>query len=63
MQGRDADISVSPIAILDRKLVNKGNKRAGKFLVQWDGRNPKNASWQDAEDIESKFPKLAIRTG
>lgn len=63
MQGR-ADFDMQkPIAVLGRKLVKKGNKAAVQLLVQWEGQNAEDASWQDADDMMQKFPDLTIWQG
>ena len=63
MQGKDADTSLVPVAVLDRKLVKKENRATVMFLVQREGQNLGDASWEDAEDMERKFLNLAIWTG
>jgi len=60
MQDKDAHMTLSPMAVLDRKLVKKGNRAAVSFLVQWEGQAPEDASWHDAEDLEGKFLRLPI---
>ena len=51
LPGRDAEVVVKAVVILDRKMVKRGNKAAVLFLIQWEGQTPKDASWQDADHM------------
>jgi len=37
MHDKDAHLILTPVAMLDRKLVKKGNQAAVSYLVQWEG--------------------------
>ena len=59
LQGRNVEVVVKPVAILDRKIVRRGNKATVQFLIQWEGQTPEDASWQDADHMLQRFPDLA----
>ena len=44
MQGRDAQLPLIPVPVLDRKLIKKGNRVAVSYLVQWEGQAVEDAS-------------------
>lgn len=47
-QTNDAgEIRPKPIAILDRRLIKKGNRSATMVLVQWSNRIPEDATWEE----------------
>jgi len=56
LQDKDAHLTLTPVAILARKLVKKGNRAGVSYLIQWEGQSAEDASWHDAEDLEKKFP-------
>jgi len=62
LQNKDAHLPLRPVAVLDRKLVKRGNHAAVSYLVQWEGQAVKDASWHDADYLEKKFPDLPIWT-
>lgn len=45
-----------PAAILDRRLLKKHNKPEVSLLIHWKGQLPEDATWEDYDDIKSKFP-------
>ena len=49
---------VEPMTVLDRRIVKKKNAAAVQWLVQWWGVSPAKATWEDAEEIERKFPEF-----
>ena len=54
---KEGRMQIMPIAILDRKLMKKGNRAAIAVLVQWSNLYPKNATWEDLEDLQKQFPE------
>ncbi|XP_070664454.1 uncharacterized protein [Malus domestica] len=48
-----------PIAILDRRLVKKGNAAITEVFVQWQNHTPEDATWEPYPDLKSKFPEVA----
>ena len=51
--GSDGQMLVSPVAILDRKVVKRRNQAVAQVLVQWSNSTPKDATWEDATMIRS----------
>ena len=49
-----------PIAILDRKLVKRGNQAATKVLVQWSNLPSEDATWEFLFDIQKRFPDINL---
>ncbi|PNY00055.1 Ty3/gypsy retrotransposon protein [Trifolium pratense] len=47
-----------PIAILDRKMVKRGNRAATKVLVQWKDLPMDKATWEFYYDLLKKFPNF-----
>ena len=62
VQDKDAHLPLLPVAVLDRKLVKKGNRAGVSYLVQWEGQAVEDASWHDANEMERRFPNLSIWT-
>lgn len=47
----ERDMKIEPVAVLDRKLVKKGNKPATMILVQWTNGSTEEATWEYWENI------------
>ena len=46
-----------PARVLDRRLVQRGNKSIAQVLVKW-GRSPESmATWEDQETLKQNFPR------
>nr|XP_027091852.1 uncharacterized protein LOC113712566 [Coffea arabica] len=43
---------VEPVAVLDRRMVKKGNAAAVQWLIHWWGTDPAKATWEEAEGIK-----------
>lgn len=54
----DGQFLVTPINILQRQIMRKGNVAAVKVLVQWSNLPPEDASWEDYDFLKVKFPKF-----
>nr|XP_043613642.1 uncharacterized protein LOC122585583 [Erigeron canadensis] len=52
--------SLQPRSILDRKIEKKGNKAAVKVLIHWEGLPILDASWEFAEEIQTRYPNFAF---
>jgi hypothetical protein len=50
------DVGKLPVAILDRKMVKRGDRAATKVLVQWQGCPTDKATWEFYYDLLKKFP-------
>jgi hypothetical protein len=49
-------VDTVPIAILDRRLVKKGNAAIPQALVQWAGVPATMATWEDLYVVRERFP-------
>jgi hypothetical protein len=45
-------MQIMPLAILDRKLMKKGNGEATAVLVQWSNLYLEDATWEDLSDLQ-----------
>jgi hypothetical protein len=54
---KEGQMQIVPIAILDRKLMKKGNRAVTAVLVQWSNLYPKNTTWEDHGDLQKQFPE------
>lgn len=58
-----SDLSVgtpTPVAILDRRLVKKGNSATQQLLVQWSTLSKECTTWEDYSVLRTRFPDAAI---
>lgn len=46
-----------PETFLDHRIVRKGNATVVQLLTQWTGCAAVNATWEDMEDLQHRFPK------
>ncbi|TQE06457.1 hypothetical protein C1H46_007956 [Malus baccata] len=46
----------SPMAILARRMYKKGAAAGVQLLVHWAGQDKVEATWEDYEDFQSRFP-------
>jgi hypothetical protein len=52
--------SAQPVAILQRRMVQRGNAAATQILIQWSGLPEEYATWEDYEVLRRRFPTAAI---
>ncbi|XP_075076527.1 uncharacterized protein LOC142163167 [Nicotiana tabacum] len=52
----DGQVLTEPVAIVDRRIVKKGNKAATQVLVQWANLSKDEATWEDYTFLTSEFP-------
>nr|CAH67116.1 H0502G05.7 [Oryza sativa] len=45
-----------PLRILDRRLTKRGNSAVAQVLIQWSASVPEDATWEDLDDLRSRFP-------
>ena len=62
LHDRNVQSPLIPMAVLDRKLIKRGNHAAVSYLVQWEGQAVEDASWHDGDYLEKKFPNLPLWT-
>ena len=53
-------LKAEPIAILERKLVKKGNGAVVYFLVHWSNGTVEDATWEWSEEFIKQFPDFSI---
>ena len=53
---KEGRMRIMPVAILDRKLMKRGNGAATAVLVQWSNLFPEDATWEDLSDLQKQFP-------
>ncbi|BBH02927.1 transposable element gene [Prunus dulcis] len=54
----DGIVQDEPLAILERKLVKRGNAAGVDVLVHWKGHTPEDATWEDYHDLQARFPEF-----
>jgi hypothetical protein len=55
------DLLYEPVAILDRKMVKRGNHIVTMGLVQWSNGTLEDATWENFYDIQQQFPHFNPR--
>ncbi|XP_019244393.1 PREDICTED: uncharacterized protein LOC109224260 [Nicotiana attenuata] len=54
----EGPIRIEPLAILDRRMVKKGNRAVTKVLVQWTNLSPEEVTREDYSFLKSQFPNF-----
>ncbi|XP_073268339.1 uncharacterized protein [Populus alba] len=49
---KEGRMRIMPLAILDRKLMKKGNRASTAVLVQWSNLYLEDATWEDLSDLQ-----------
>uniref|UniRef100_A0A151UGY2 Chromo domain-containing protein n=1 Tax=Cajanus cajan TaxID=3821 RepID=A0A151UGY2_CAJCA len=52
----DAQLVLQPAAILQSRVIIKGTKHVQQHLIQWEGLDNTQATWEDHTALESAFP-------
>ncbi|KAK9671837.1 hypothetical protein RND81_12G058000 [Saponaria officinalis] len=60
LQGKSTDCVLQPKAILGRRTVKFQNAAQVQYLVQWDGFEEYEATWESAVEFEAKFPDFDV---
>lgn len=47
---------LQPVAILDRRMVKKGNSSVVQVRVQWSSLSPASATWEDYNVLRLRYP-------
>ncbi|XP_076918814.1 uncharacterized protein LOC143579371 [Bidens hawaiensis] len=58
----DARFRLQPYGVLDRKLVQRGNRAAMKVLIQWKGQTTQEATWEFLDEMKLRFPDFVELT-
>ena len=54
------DRGYEPLAILDRKMVKKGNETEVQVLIHWKDLSPAEATWEFILEIKKRFPMFSL---
>ncbi|WVZ14638.1 hypothetical protein V8G54_012204 [Vigna mungo] len=52
--------TVQPWNILRCRVVTRNHKKVSQVLVQWDISDPKEATWEDVEEVKQVYPMFNI---
>ncbi|XP_076937811.1 uncharacterized protein LOC143605666 [Bidens hawaiensis] len=52
---------LQPRSIVDRRLVRERNRQATQVLVHWQGLPLEDATWEDLNEFELRFPEFNSR--
>ncbi|XP_076946902.1 uncharacterized protein LOC143618677 [Bidens hawaiensis] len=58
----EARFNLHPPAVLDRKLVKRGNKAVMKVLVHWKEQTTHDATWEFLDELKLRFPDFSELT-
>ena len=58
--GSSKDRVFEPLAILDRKMVKRGNRADVRLLIHWKNLSPAEATWEFASEIRRRFPSFSL---
>ena len=58
----EVDNAVQPKAVLEKRIVKVKNAAQVQYLVQWEGLNDYEATWEVAEAFVQKYPNFAVFT-
>ena len=48
--------TLEPVAVLARRMVQRGNRPATQVLVHWTNSFPEDATWECLFDLQQRFP-------
>ena len=51
-------IAKEPVAVLDRRLVNRRGRAVTEVLIQWSNCFPEDATWECFYDLKKQFPSF-----
>ena len=54
------DVQYEPVAILDRKIVKRGNSAEVQLLIHWKHLSPAEATWEFISEIRKRFPAFSL---
>jgi Chromo (CHRromatin Organisation MOdifier) domain len=58
--GQHGQLKVESIAVLDRRLVQKGNEPCTQILIRWSNLPDSDATWEDYLQIRQQFPFFKV---
>lgn len=59
--GEEGQFLVYLAAVIDKRIVKKGNSAVVQWLVQWSHSIPEDASWEDATAISEQYHEFNPR--
>ena len=51
---------LSPVAVLDHRLVSKGSTTSSQVLVRWSSSHPTLTTWESAHEMIQRFPDVSV---
>ncbi|PKI41787.1 hypothetical protein CRG98_037822 [Punica granatum] len=51
---------LQPLAILERRMVKRGNKATAQLLVHWSNTSSNDATWEYADELRLCFPQFRL---
>lgn len=51
---------IQPSEVLQARTILKGNQEIHQVLVQWDQHTTSEATWEDVDDLQKKFPSYNL---
>lgn len=48
----------TPVAILDPRMIKRGNAAVTKIMVQWPNHSKEDATWELYHELKMKFPEI-----
>ena len=54
------EVTITPYAVLDRRMARKGNVAAVYVLFQWFNGTVEDATWEEYDDIATRFPDFDL---
>ena len=58
--GSSQDRAFEPLAILDKKMVKKGNRADVHMLIHWKNLSSTEAIWEFTFEIPKRFPSFSF---
>lgn len=55
MVDENGKIRVTPVAILDRRMMKMGNKAATMVLVQWSNLFEEDSTWENLDELRKEL--------
>jgi Chromo (CHRromatin Organisation MOdifier) domain len=50
--GRQGELKLEPVAILDRRMIKKNNQPMVEILVQWFNLHAEDATWEEYDHVK-----------
>ncbi|PKI36770.1 hypothetical protein CRG98_042847 [Punica granatum] len=60
LEGGSSDKTKQPVAILERRLVRRGNRAVAQVLVHWTNTSPAEATWEYADELRWRCPRFDL---